>query len=141
LQEAAKDLAAGRTEMSCLMCKHFKPIPPADWTPSYRGEEYNRYDVRTLIKTTKHHQKGQCALNPVHVDVLTNHYCGQFVDDTRSRDDNPAYRVSTFIWGDYNSRYVNELKEWVAMLKRQLKTTRARSVKRLQRLKQVKTGT
>ena len=117
--------------MSCLMCEHFKPIRTADWKPSYNGEEYNRYDVRGLIMKTKLHQKGQCALNPVHVDVMTNHYCGQFID---YRTTIPSERVSEYIWGDWYSRHYNTQKEEVAALKRQLRKARERSHKRLRKL-------
>jgi hypothetical protein len=125
------------------MCQHFKPIVPADWKAKYRGEVYDRYDVRNLIKETKLHQKGQCALNPVHVEVWTNHYCGQFIDDTESDSAKiPSLRIEKFIWGDNRSQYVKELEEQVWVLRRRLKTARARSAKRLQRLKQAKkTGT
>ncbi len=119
--------------MSCLMCEHFKPIRTADWKPSYSGKEYDRYDVRNLIMQTKLHQKGQCALNPVHVDVMTNHYCGQFIAETRYPP-SPSERLSDFIWGDRVSRRVDTLEDENTTLKRQLKTARMRSLKRLRKL-------
>ena len=112
----------------CLMCEHFRGVAPTDWKPSYDGEEYDRYNLRSLIREKQLHQTGRCHLNPTPYAVLTNHECSHF--------DPIPYAVEslqTFIWGSHDSRLGEQVKD----LKRQLKEARAKSAKRMQRIKEL----
>ncbi len=118
--------------MTCLLCQHFEPIKDADWEPRYPGQCYDRYHVRKLIRETRKHVKAWCTLNPEHIEIWSNHTCGQFLSIEHQRHDK---RLSEFIWGDDRHKEIERLQNQVKQLKAELKTARARSRKRLEQLK------
>jgi hypothetical protein len=118
--------------MTCLLCQHFAPIADATWKPGYEGDRYDRYNVRNLIQETRKHVKAWCTLNPKHVEIWSNHTCGQFVSVQTQQHDR---RLEEFIWGDDRYQQVVKLKEQVKKLKAELKTARAISRKRLEQIK------
>lgn len=122
-------------KVSCLICKHGEPKnAPPDWRPRYRGEKFTRLDVANVIKRTGLHQPMLCALYPVWQDVISNHRCGQFDNDTRCQS------VEEYIWGNWNHREIDQLHEQIKELKRQLVEARKISAKRLARLKGAASG-
>jgi hypothetical protein len=115
---------------ACLTCKHVHFIVPADWKPSYSGEEYNSYAVIKVIRDAKgRHVSARCTFDPVWIDVTTGHYCGRW--DGLLREET----VSDVLWGTWAVRQNNELHEKIKELKRLLQKSRSISAGRLARLK------
>jgi hypothetical protein len=117
-------------KVCCLLCKHFLPEVPDDWKPDYAGQTYDSGHVAAKIKADGLHQHGMCALYPVHIKIQTAHGCGQFKRRYRAWKD---YTLYEFIWGKRGNKTYDENRE----LRRQLKVTRARSHKRLERIKEL----
>jgi hypothetical protein len=121
---------------ACLTCNHVSFLVPNDWTPSYSGEEYDRYDVRTAIRETEHHVQAKCTFNPIWVDVNTGHYCGQWNGSGVAREES----VEDFIWGSWLVKENKKLHAERDALRARLKTSRRISASRLARLKSMGTG-
>ena len=114
---------------ACLTCKYVKFIHPADWKPSYSGQEYARHEVVRVIRETDHHVKAQCTFNPEWIEVWTSHYCGRW--------DGPIYEetVQDVIWGSRLQRQNDELHDAVENLRARLKKVQSISASRLARLR------
>ena len=122
---------------ACIMCQHFKAIVPPGWKATEDWKNYGRYDVLQLIRKTKLHQKGLCALEPVHREVPTNHFCGHYI---RIEWGIWETNLARFIWGSHQIQEIERLESKVEKLKRQLKAARERSHKRLLQLQSNKSG-
>ncbi len=122
------------TKGACLLCDYFKPVPPDGWKPRYEGDHYDIYDVRkTMCEASGKNQEGLCALNPVHVDVWTNHTCSHY-----RPIDAALMSLTNFVWGGWQQNERKEKEEKIAELSRQLKTARKISHGRLQRIRRLK---
>ena len=119
----------------CLMCTYFKPQAPDDWKPEYQGQEYDQYRASDRIRERKLHEVGKCTLYPVWVDVQTCHGCGQYEPSETTKQHMPA--LSHFVWGSPWRRRAEESEGEVARLKKEIKALRAKSQKRLERVRQL----
>jgi hypothetical protein len=115
---------------ACLTCNHVSFVVPDDWKPGFAGDEYDKYDVRQVIRETGHHVQAKCTFNPIWIDVNTGHYCGQWSSDVRDEES-----VQDFIWGSWLARENEELSAKCDALRARLKTSRQISASRLARLK------
>lgn len=116
---------------ACLTCKHVRFKIPADWKPTFEGEEYDRYDARRLIRETERHIAATCTFHPAWLEVTTGHYCGQWENAVRTEHES----LREFLWGTWASREAKYLTETNAKLRARLKAVSRISASRLARLR------
>ena len=122
----------------CLTCKHaafnqLKIIP--DWKPVNEWDKFGRRDVRKLIRETNKHCAALCTLNPLWLDVTTNHYCGQWKKTRNIEAD-----IAIFLWGDYVTQQRDDYAIKIDRLKTQLAHSRKLAASRLARLNATTSG-
>ena len=102
--------------MGCVSCRNFLAVNPPNsgWKPSYEGDTYGILNVLREMRKTKLHQKGLCTLYPVRTEVLTNHFCGQWLDC--AGPPRPSDSDTEFIHGSWAVQQNEYLQEQVKQL-------------------------